>query len=218
MKININEFFTSIQGEGLFAGQVHFFLRLSGCNIKCNYCDTDTTDFKTFTIEEIIKIINTENNKIPFRTISITGGEPLIQSLALFELLKKLNKKYKILLETNSTLTNELKQLINYTNIISMDFKLDYHLQNKHIFKEFFDISSKKTKYIKIVYNLQNINKVEKALEFLKTIVNLKTPIFLQPVTPVKKEDIKAGLNIVFKQKKMDLRLLPQIHPFINIK
>jgi organic radical activating enzyme len=218
MNLKINEFFTSIQKKGLYTGQVHFFLRLSGCNIKCDYCDTDTTKYNDLSIDNILKIIDDEYLKIPFRTISITGGEPLLQSQSLFEMLKRLDNKYRILLETNSTLPQELHKIIKYTDIVSMDYKPDFHNKNTSIFKDFYNICSQKDTYIKIVFNSRKILQTITALDIIREIIDQSTPVFLQPVTPVNDIDIKKGLELVYSEKKMDLRLFPQIHPFLNIK
>ncbi len=95
----ISEIFSSIQGEGLYIGERQLFIRFCGCNLNCDFCDTD------FEKKEFIKIfdenenINKVNNPIsptelqkiteeflknPHHLISLTGGEPLLYSDFLF--------------------------------------------------------------------------------------------------------------------------------------
>src|SRR2546426_11525636 len=75
--LRINEIFHSIQGESTWAGSPCVFVRLTGCHLRCRYCDTEYA-FKegaTRTIEQII----TEVNSFSCDLVEITGGEPLLQ-------------------------------------------------------------------------------------------------------------------------------------------
>ena len=128
----IKEIFSSIQGEGFYIGEKQLFIRFCGCNLKCNYCDTDFANNETFTFydtnevfENPISAVNLANivNSCDAKTVSLTGGEPLLHSDFLLEFLPLVKNK-KIYLETNGTLPYELKQIIQYTDIVSMDIKL----------------------------------------------------------------------------------------------
>ena len=119
-KVLIKEIFESIQGEGPYIGVNQLFIRFSSCNLHCEYCDTDfKTDLKEYNIEDLLCEINKYEN---IHSVSLTGGEPLIESDFLYELLKNVNKK--IYLETNGTLYENLKKVIDYIDIVSMDIKL----------------------------------------------------------------------------------------------
>ncbi len=78
MSMQISEIFYSIQGEGRFMGLPSVFIRTSGCNLRCVWCDTPYTSWKPegrdSTIDEIVR----ETAKYPSRFIVITGGEPLL--------------------------------------------------------------------------------------------------------------------------------------------
>lgn len=108
MKLNINEYFgPTIQGEGRMAGQLASFLRLTGCNLSCSWCDTPYTwDWTRFNkadethpmqVEEVAEAVN----QLPGRLI-ITGGEPLMQATGLTKLLPLLGDR-PVDLETNGT-------------------------------------------------------------------------------------------------------------------
>ena len=217
--MKINEYFTSIQGEGLFIGEPHFFLRLSMCNLDCSYCDTDFNSFKEISPEEMVKITLDEYSKQQFSKISITGGEPLLQAQSLKKYLEFMNKKVPVLLETNSTLPDELNEIIDFIDVVSLDFKIDYHLINTEIFKEFFNIIEKnnKEKYIKIVMD-DDYDKMIESISVLESIVTKHTVVILQPKTPINSKQIDNAMKIISVNKKMNLRLIPQIHPFLNIK
>ncbi len=95
----VNEIFYSLQGEGRHAGTPAVFVRLSGCNMRCAFCDTQHQTGTQMTAEEIVAAIA----EYPARTVIITGGEPTLQLDA--ELTYALhNAGYSIHLETNGTL------------------------------------------------------------------------------------------------------------------
>ena len=96
----INEIFTSIEGETSYQGIPMLFIRFTGCNLRCKYCDTKYAyeEGEEYTLDGIVKIV--ENSELDF--VHITGGEPLIQK-NLIELLKAIKGK-KILIETNGSI------------------------------------------------------------------------------------------------------------------
>ena len=103
--IKINEIFYSIQGESSYAGLPCIFVRLTYCNIRCSYCDTEYAFYegKDFTVEQIFS----EIEKYKCKLVEITGGEPLFQkeSLTLMEML--CDKNYEVMFETGGSLSIE---------------------------------------------------------------------------------------------------------------
>ncbi|MDO4993213.1 MAG: 7-carboxy-7-deazaguanine synthase QueE [Prevotellaceae bacterium] len=96
--MRVNEIFHSLQGEGRFTGTPAVFVRLSGCNLNCWFCDTEFHSFKEMTEDEIVA----EALKYPSRHVVITGGEPTLQLTA--SLTDKLHAEgFFIMLETNGT-------------------------------------------------------------------------------------------------------------------
>ena len=71
----VNEIFHSLQGEGFYTGTPAVFLRFSGCNRRCAFCDTDFASFREMTAAEITAAVAA----YPSRHIVVTGGEPLLQ-------------------------------------------------------------------------------------------------------------------------------------------
>lgn len=100
--LQIIETFKSVQGESTHAGKVCFFIRLSGCNLRCNYCDTEYA-WEGGTLRSV-ESIAAEVEAAGCRTVEITGGEPLMQKETplLAEKLLALGKE--VLIETNGSL------------------------------------------------------------------------------------------------------------------
>jgi len=102
MMIEICEIFYSLQGESSYSGKPCIFIRLSGCNLRCSYCDTQYS-YAPGTMMSVESILQTIS-EFPARLVELTGGEPLWQeeSIALMEAL--LQRDYTVLLETNGSL------------------------------------------------------------------------------------------------------------------
>ena len=105
MLYTVSEIFYSVQGEGLLQGLPMVFIRLSGCNLNCSFCDTKYALRKGK--ENDLKAILRELRKHKCKRVYITGGEPFLQNLKpLVNSLKE--KKYWIAAETNGTIWQNL--------------------------------------------------------------------------------------------------------------
>ena len=103
--LKVNEIYFSIQGESSYAGLPCVFIRLTYCNLRCTYCDTEYAFYKgkDLNIDEIFEQIN----KFDCKLVEITGGEPLVQKESL-ELMKSLcDKGFTVMLETGGSLSIE---------------------------------------------------------------------------------------------------------------
>ena len=103
--MKVNEIFSSFQGEGPYAGLPATFLRLSGCNLNCDFCDTDFDDYKELSVELVKESIlqHCKNNNTPL--LVITGGEPLLQYEELKKLIEELDySNLTIQIETNGSI------------------------------------------------------------------------------------------------------------------
>ncbi|MBQ4229629.1 MAG: radical SAM protein [Bacteroidaceae bacterium] len=97
--MRVNETFVSLQGEGYFTGTPAFFLRFSGCNLQCSFCDTNHQTYKEMSEDEIVQEASREKP----RHIVITGGEPALQLTE--SLVDKLHEAgFFVQVETNGTL------------------------------------------------------------------------------------------------------------------
>ena len=115
----VHEIFYSLQGEGQFIGVPTIFVRLTGCNLRCAWCDTKYAydEGKNMSTTDMIKKIKS----FPCKMICLTGGEPLMQDCE--DLISKLSKLgYQIVIETNGTMDITKYQKIPGV-FISMDVK-----------------------------------------------------------------------------------------------
>jgi 7-carboxy-7-deazaguanine synthase len=101
MSLIVNEIFFSIQGESIHAGLPCVFVRLTGCNMRCSYCDTTYayTEGQSLTIPDVVTRIAT----YPCKRVEITGGEPLLQDSTPELVSCLLQKDYQVLVETNGS-------------------------------------------------------------------------------------------------------------------
>lgn len=100
--LKINEIFYSIQGESSRIGLPTIFIRLTGCPMRCVYCDTEYAfnEGKNFNLDEIIESIK----KFPSKYITVTGGEPLAQKNVLQLLDQLIELNYEVSLETGGAI------------------------------------------------------------------------------------------------------------------
>lgn len=96
--MKVNEIFYSLQGEGYHAGTAAVFVRLSGCNLRCPFCDTTHESGTEMTDEEIVEAVR----PYPARLVVVTGGEPSLQlTKSLVNALHDIDKMVAV--ETNGT-------------------------------------------------------------------------------------------------------------------
>jgi 7-carboxy-7-deazaguanine synthase len=116
--MKVCEIFISIQGESSYAGIPFVFVRLSGCNLRCLYCDT------TYAYEEGIEMsVNEVFEKVSsfgIKFVEITGGEPLLQKESLLLIKRLLDNNYNVLVETNGSVS--IKD-VDSRAVIIMDIK-----------------------------------------------------------------------------------------------
>ena len=239
-KTNLIEIFSSIQGEGKYVGCRQVFVRLTGCNLRCTYCDTnfrkqEFCNIETsagsmkfykvnnpMTIDKVVDVIQTMIIEVPTHSISFTGGEPMLNGDFIKAIAKRIDMK--IFLETNGTLFNELSSIIDDVDIISMDIKLPSvvgtDLFEHH--RRFMEIAKAKDLYTKIV--IANETSQEEFMMAVKTISSVSSDIMLilQPVTPVNEvEAAPADKLLSFQALALkylnDVRVVPQTHKIINV-
>ena len=118
---HVTEIFDSIDGEGKRTGYMAIFVRLAGCNLRCNYCDTsysltlDDTE-EALTLDALMRRIH----QFPWKRVTLTGGEPMLHPL--LPLCQRLSEEgYEVNIETNGAapLFSERPDQLFYT----MDFK-----------------------------------------------------------------------------------------------
>ena len=103
MALKINEIYYSVQGESTHAGRPCIFIRLTYCNLRCSYCDTEYAfyDGKDMEITDIIS----EIKRWDCNLVEVTGGEPLFQDECIDLLNELVNSNYEVMLETGGSLS-----------------------------------------------------------------------------------------------------------------
>lgn len=193
-KLPISEIFEGIQGEGRYIGTPALFIRVSGCNLNCSWCDTKYhTNGKAIPIKQIIKTIN----KSKLKTIIWSGGEPLLYIKTINYIISKTNKQHH--LETNGEL---LKQPIDlskfeYISISPKNINTAKFIYNKY--------KNKKNIDIKVVTNLKNIG----------TNMIKYTTILMPLSTFNKKKDIEITRKVWNYCIKHNIKFSPRIHTYI---
>ena len=103
MTLKINEIYYSVQGESTHAGRPCIFIRLTYCNLRCTYCDSEYTFYEGKDME-ITHIMN-EIKQWGCNLVEVTGGEPLFQDKCINLLNELVNSNYEVMLETGGSLS-----------------------------------------------------------------------------------------------------------------
>ena len=111
IKIKVSEIFTSFQGEGPYIGTPATFLRLYGCNLNCQWCDTDISTYEMLSVDDVAEILITQMEFNNINLLVITGGEPTLQMEEIKRLIKELPDDIKIQLETNGSIFEYLPEI-----------------------------------------------------------------------------------------------------------
>ena len=222
--VKVKEVFASIQGEGPYIGAKQLFIRFCDCNLRCHYCDTDFHgDSEEYTPEELLNVIK-QFDLSTIYSVSLTGGEPLLSVDFLEKFLPIMKEHHqKVYLETNATLPEELKKIIQYVDVIAADIKLESATGMINSFDahdRFFEVCKGHDYFAKIVFD-DNItdNEIEKCIELAKKYQIL---LILQP----KMLDDNMSITSVFAVKVLDkflkqypnVRLIPQVHKFLSVR
>lgn len=243
------EIFNSIQGEGLYVGERQTFVRFAGCNLSCQYCDSPEAltipkefkvelvpgkkNFKQYSnpasVQQLIEIIKTlDKPKGVTHSISLTGGEPLLQIDFLKEFLPiaKEEVKLPIYLETNGVLPDHLNEVIENIDIIAFDLKLPSATGTAGYWKEHkkaLEIAALTQVFVKIVFTRDSKPKEFDDAVNLIADIDEKIALVLQPVTPFgpikhrpNAEQVLA-FQAIARRKLKNVRVIPQTHKALGV-
>jgi 7-carboxy-7-deazaguanine synthase len=197
-KIRINEIFYDIEGEGNYQGFPSLFIRVSGCNLRCYWCDTKYAYYKGkyYAIYELLKIIK----KSPFKFVNITGGEPLLYKKEINFLIQNLKNKF-FTIETNGSISIKDIKADN----ISMDLKLPSSGENKKMLFSNLKLLRKQDQLKLVIGSYKDMIYAKKVLEKYK----VKATIIAQPV--FKKFNINNIKKFVLRNK-LNWKVSIQLH------
>jgi organic radical activating enzyme len=249
MKLRLVEIFSAIQGEGVYVGERQLFVRLGGCNLRCVYCDQpetlDATQIPRYRVEQnagkrdfvwrenlatvadvVEAIEKLDQPRGLHRTVSITGGEPLLQPSGLRALLPTLRERgYRIYCDTNGMLPLHAAQVADLMDVVAMDIKLPSSTGEPPFWKEhaeFLKVFEPSQVFVKVVVD-ENF-KWDEIENVCRVIAghDENIPLILQPVTPFAASgkppspDVMLELQAFCKRFLPDVRVIPQTHKMIG--
>lgn len=216
--MNINEIFTSIDGEVNKWGQgiLTTFIRTQKCNLRCSYCDTPKALDSAIKDQEmsVWKILNKAEN-IGCKKVTITGGEPLIQEDIFLLIDGLIDLGFHVSIETNGSVCiprpylrpqgEEYKRLLNWV----VDYKMEYE---RLMVVNWLALSN--SDWIKFVVTKENVDKTfNKIKEMITAGVRARIA-----VSAVDSKEHKWLAGLLIKEKMWDVNLNVQIHKGLGIR
>jgi len=240
------EVFSSVQGEGLLLGCRQVFIRFLGCNLHCDYCDTNVgvavetcrleltpgrRDFRMLAnpvdMQQVVALLERWQHGWPkvHHSISLTGGEPLLHVDLLHDWLPRLRALLPVHLETNGVLHAALAKVVKQIDHISMDIKLpsssgEASLWEHH--QEFLEVAAAADTAVKVVVNAATEHwEIERAARMIACI-DADIPLIIQPETADDLSIRISPLALIELQEiaaaiVTDVRVIPQTHRFIGL-
>ena len=206
MSLIVNEIFYSIQGESIYSGIPCVFVRLTGCNLRCSYCDTTYAyyDGVELRIEEILSRV--AHYKCPL--IEITGGEPLLQDETPLLIYRLLEKNYEVLLETNGSIDISI---VNSRCIKIVDIKCPSSCENDKNDLENLKKLNHKDQIKFVIGSREDYEFAKKTTELIPPGFLMKNVLF----SPVIKQMHLLQLANWILEDRLRVRLQIQLHRII---
>ncbi len=232
----VTEVFSAIQGEGALVGERQVFVRLAGCNIRCGYCDQPEAlerrpgpcrlertagrrDWEVrsspLPIADLTRDLDRLWDQLPHHSVSLTGGEPLMQSRRLAAFLPRWAREGRpVMVETNGTLPAALARLLPWVQLVSMDLKLssvDGEAVDPALQRRFLEVARQRRVWAKIVVGPDTD---EGELAGAVAMVHEVAPaaeVYLQPVTPCGSVAAAPSPDQVLGWQALALRLHPRV-------
>ena len=201
-KLKVNEIFYSIQGEGAHAGEAAVFVRFSGCNLKCPFCDTDFKAFTEYTEFELVDKVKQIAGECRF--VVLTGGEPALQITPyLVGLMQK--EGFYVAVETNGT--RDLPYNLDWVTVSP---------KSTFIAGDAADVVISRADEVKLVFNEEiNLGVMEYFYDNIEA-----DHYYLQPCdtgdAERNKEIVKACVEMIKENPNWELSL--QIQKIINVR
>ncbi|MFW5898635.1 MAG: 7-carboxy-7-deazaguanine synthase QueE [Candidatus Saliniplasma sp.] len=200
--MKIVEIFYSLQGEGTQIGLPTIFIRTSGCNLRCEWCDTEYAweGGEEYTTHEIMKKIS----NYPVQRVCLTGGEPLIQD-EINTLIEELTNQYDLSIETNGS--KDIKDLSKMDLHISMDYKTPSSGMCEYMREENIEFLRPSDVLKFVIADSQDYIFAKNIIDRLKP----QSEIVFQPVHGVNLKDLAEWVI----EDGLDVRVIPQLHKLI---
>jgi len=180
---DVAEKFVSINGEGTRAGQLAVFIRFTGCNLRCSYCDTLwAADKKTASAAKMsAKDIYDYIKQTGVKNVTLTGGEPLIQE-NIHELLEIISEDRELYCEIETNGSVDLKPFCDIENrpSFTMDYKLPSSNMEQFMFMKNFCLLDKRDTVKFVSGSIQDLKKAKEVMEEYNLIGRVN--VYISPV------------------------------------
>jgi 7-carboxy-7-deazaguanine synthase len=230
-RARVIEIFASLQGEGIYVGRPHLFVRFWNCNMACRYCDTECRGpYREYHRSDLTEAAR-EHIQMggPFHAVSLTGGEPLLWAPFLKGWLPDLKgMNQTVYLETNGTLPEALETVLPWVDIVAMDLKLPSATADRSFWPEHErflrrSIEAGKDLLVKIVVTRDTLSReMDRACRLVRS-VDCSIPVILQPVTPWGPVQESPAWERMAEwaqragEQLSEVRVLPQVHRLLGI-
>jgi 7-carboxy-7-deazaguanine synthase len=203
--LKVNEIFLSVQGEGLYIGRPTVFVRLTGCNLRCTWCDTEYAfeEGEEMTVDEVLARVE----EYGVKEVCITGGEPLLQDEAIGLMFRLIDRGYHIVLETNGSVNIEEVPAEEEVSI-AMDIKCPSSGMVERMLFSNIELLGPGD-FLKFVVA------DEKDYEYAMEILDTYQPECEAVFTPVGGAELKWLAERLIEDRGRDVRILPQLHKII---
>jgi 7-carboxy-7-deazaguanine synthase len=205
--LKINEIFYSIQGESSYAGRPCVFIRLTGCNLRCSYCDTQYAYYEgdELDIGEILDMV--ASYECPL--VEVTGGEPLIQKDTPALIHNLLEEGYEVLLETNGS---QDTSMVDGRCVKIIDIKCPSSGEEKKSDQENLTVLTDKDEIKFVIGGREDYEYAKRILNLMRPNTLKRSPVHFSPVFG--KMDPKILAKWVLEDH-LDVRLSLQLHKII---
>ncbi len=243
---HIVEVFSGIQGEGIYVGRRHLFVRFAGCNLSCACCDTPAArepvpmarierspgarryddvanPADVATLAAAIARLDSDRSH---DAISLTGGEPLLTADLIAELIPLCGGR-DFYLETNGTLPRELEKVIGLVRTIAADIKLASacgRATDPRVAHDFLSIASASEVFVKVIATDRTSAAELTAAAEVVASVGRDIPFVIQPVSAVSVGIRPPGAERLYELQTAalrvlrDVRVIPQVHRLMGWK
>ena len=251
--ILVSEIFSAIQGEAALVGERQVFVRLTGCNIRCTYCDQPealertagpcrveatagrrdwSTEASPLSIDRVVGSVARLWDQVPHHSISLTGGEPLLQGTRVEQLVGRMAAEgWPVMLETNGTLVPPLRRIGPDLAYVSMDLKLasvDGERVAPATQARFLteSVATGATTWVKVVIGPDtDLDEFDAGIAMVARVSSgraVPIEVFLQPLTPFGAATAAPTPDLVLELHERALRIhrrvrvVPQTHKAIG--